>query len=263
MSKQDLPEELLSILPLDAGTLYMRDTEQYTDLPMSRKQELEQLARQGDEQAKQEIIESALRYIARVASFYYSAYGHFLSHDSYLDLVQIGNLAMLEAFELALHQADSINAYVRGTAKRLIRQYCLYRSGMITTPRNKNWILKAPRVESLDAVIVGTDLTYHDVVAALTKIEEEDEQDTASPSHKALDDRLHESVAALTEKQREVVVRHYGLDGKIPEPLHAISMRLGLNKSGAFARLKLALTKLRLELKDALGDLSDDEKGDH
>jgi RNA polymerase sigma factor (sigma-70 family) len=262
MFKQDLPEELLRLLPLDVVTLYTRDLQQYPDLPMVRKLELEQLARQGNEQAKHEIIESALRYTARVAAFYYSAYGHFLHHDSYLDLVQIANLAMLETFERAL-KADSINGYLRGTVKRVIRQHCLYRSGMIATPKHEEWIAKAPRIESLDAMIGETEWTYHDVVAAFTEVEEEDEQGTASRSHKALDDRLHQRVATLTEKQREVVVRHYGLDGEIPEPLYTISKRLGLGATGAFGRLKLALKKLRRELKDVQTDISDEEEASH
>jgi RNA polymerase sigma factor (sigma-70 family) len=249
MSKQDLPEELLRLLPLDAVALYARDLQQYHDLPMPRKLELEQLVRQGDEQAKHEIIESALRYTAHVAAFYYSAYGHFLHHDSYLDLVQIANLAMLESFERAL-KADSINGYLRGTVKRVIRHYCLYRSGMIRVPTHEEWIAKAPRVESLDAMIGDTEWTYHDVVAAFSEVEQEDQGRTASRFPKVLGDCLHQAIAGLTEKQREVVMRHYGLDQQVPEPLYAISKRLGLPSNGAWARLRLALKHLRRKLEE-------------
>ena len=165
---------------------------------------------------------------------------------------------MLEAFERAL-KADSINGYLRGTVKRAIRHYCLYRSGMIRVPTHEKWVAKAPRVESLDAMIGDTEWTYHDVVAAFSEVEQEDQEGTASRAHKVLDDRVRQAIAGLTEKQREVVMRHYGLDGEPPEPLYTISKRLGLPSNGAWARLRLALKNLRRELEE----FSDEVEASH
>jgi len=224
-------------------SLYLNDLKDFpSDLPLAQKEALEQLARQGDAQAKRELIESALRYVTRVAAFHASAYGPFLRHDSYLDLIQEGNLALVTTFERAM-QADSMSAYLRGTVKGVIRNYCLYKSGMFRLTNHAEELAKAPRCESLDAMIGDTELTYQDVVATLSDIE--DEQDTPSSSYTALYTPLHQALASLTEKQREVVTRHYGFDGQEPESLYAISKRLGIPANGAWNRLQLALKKLR------------------
>lgn len=224
-------------------SLYLNDLQSFpSDLPLAKKEELEQLARQGDEQAKRELIESALRYVARVAAFYASAYGSFLRHDSYLDLIQEGNLALVTTFERA-KKADSMSAYLRGTVKGVIRNYCLYKSGMIRIPNHPEQLANAPRCESLDAMIGDTELTYQDVVEAIST--GGDEQIVPSATHTALYTPLHQALTSLTEKQREVVTRHYGFDGQEPESLYAISKRLGLPANGAWSRLQLALKKLR------------------
>ncbi len=231
------------------SSLYFNDLQGFPDLPMSRKLELEHLARQGDEQAKRELIESALRYVAHVAAFYASAYGPFLRHDSYLDLVQEGNLALVEAFERAL-KAKSISGYLRGTAKIVIRRYCLYRSGLFRVPTHPEWIARAHSIESLDAMIGDTELKYSDVMAILSDIEE-DEQST-SHTYQALYDPLRQLLASsLTEKQREVVVRYYGFDGQEPETLYAISKRLGIASNAAWKRLQLVLKKLHRALEES------------
>lgn len=223
--------------------LYLHDLQAYPDLPIARKQELEELARQGDEQAKRELIESALRYTVRIAAFYAKAYGYLLKHDSFLDLVQEGNLALVRVFDKAL-TTESASAYIRGTVKVVIRQYCLYHSGMIRIPAHQAWIAKAPRIESMDAMIRDTELTYHDVLAAFSDIK--DERSTSATSYQALYGPLHQALDTLPPRQREVVIRHFGLDGQEPETLYAISKRWGLKSNNtAWDYLKIAIKKLR------------------
>ena len=58
----------------------------------SEERDLERRARLGDEQARQQLLESSLQYVARVAWRYLC----YVRQDDYLDLVSVGNLAVVE-----------------------------------------------------------------------------------------------------------------------------------------------------------------------
>jgi RNA polymerase sigma factor (sigma-70 family) len=212
---------------------------------------LEDRARRGEADAKQEMIKLTLRYISKVAATLFDAYGPYM-HDDYMDLVQEGNLVVVETLERALQTArkGGVIAYLCGTAKLRIRTYCMYKSGMINIHGNRAEVGKHI-VESLDAKIGGTELTYQDVVAAKSEIEEDAGQKTA-PFYQALYQPLREALDTLTEKQRYVVDRHYGLDGGEPETLLAISKRKGGASNAACRTLHFAKKKLRKKLEKAL-----------
>ena len=67
-------------------------------LTRSEESELVCRARNGDTQAKEALIQSCLGYVASVAYRYVC----YMQHDDYLDLVSVGNLAIVECFEKAL-----------------------------------------------------------------------------------------------------------------------------------------------------------------
>jgi len=99
-------------------------------LTASEERELEQLARLGDEQARQQLIESSLQYVASVAWRYVC----YVRQDDYPDLVSVGNMAVVEGIAKAL-TATRPGAYLRGMARHAIRRYCLARSSLIAKQR--------------------------------------------------------------------------------------------------------------------------------
>jgi len=99
-------------------------------LTASEERELEQLARLGDEQARQQLIESSLQYVASVAWRYVC----YVRLDDYPDLVSVGNMAVVEGIAKAL-TATRPGAYLRGMARHAIRRYCLARSSLIAKQR--------------------------------------------------------------------------------------------------------------------------------
>ena len=96
----------------------------------SEERDLEQRARLGDEQARQQLIESSLQYVARVAWRYVC----YVRQDDYLDLVSVGNMAVVEGIAKALTAAKP-GAYLRGLARHAIRRYCLARSSLVSKQR--------------------------------------------------------------------------------------------------------------------------------
>ncbi len=99
-------------------------------LTASEERDLEQRVRLGDEQARQQLIESSLQYVASVAWRYVC----YVRQDDYLDLVSVGNMAVVEGIAKAL-MATRPGAYLRGMARHAIRRYCLARSSLIGKQR--------------------------------------------------------------------------------------------------------------------------------
>jgi hypothetical protein len=92
----------------------------------SEERDLEQRARLGDEQARQLLIESSLQYVARIAWRYLC----YVRQDDYLDLVSVGNLAVVEGITKALTTTKPC-AYLRAVAWYAIRRYSLAHSSLV------------------------------------------------------------------------------------------------------------------------------------
>lgn len=202
-------------------------------LTRSEERELVRRARSGDKQAKDELIQSCLRYVAFVAS----RYARLLEHDDYLDVVSVGNMAIVECLEKAL-RVDNPVAYLYGVAKMAIKLYCFTHSQLITQQRGKPFVW----VDSLDAPLGNSKSCYADFLAA-PALEGQIKQSDFT--------RLYEAINAITPKQRYVILRFFGLDGDAPEPLAAISRRLSTTNPKvtiARNRYNMAIRSLRRKL---------------
>jgi hypothetical protein len=96
----------------------------------SEERDLEQRARLGDEKARQLLIESSLQYVARIAWRYLC----YVRQDDYLDLVSVGNLAVVEGIAKALTTTKPC-AYLRAVAWYAIRRYSLAHSSLVSKQR--------------------------------------------------------------------------------------------------------------------------------
>jgi DNA-directed RNA polymerase sigma subunit (sigma70/sigma32) len=202
-------------------------------LTRSQECELVRRARLGDRQAKDELIQSCLRYVTFIAS----RYTCYVQHDDYLDLVSIGNMAIVECFEKALTVANPV-AYLHGAVKIAVRAYCYKHSHLITKQRGKPLVW----VDSLDAPRGDSQACYADFLAAPTQ----------QPEGKPTDfSRLYQAISTLTPKQRFVIMRYFGLDGDAPESIAAISRRLSTANpkvTVARNRYNMAIRNLRRQL---------------
>jgi DNA-directed RNA polymerase sigma subunit (sigma70/sigma32) len=190
-------------------------------------------ARQGDKQAREALLHSCLRYVACITS----RYSCYLEHEEYLDLVSIGNLAIVERLDKALTVENPV-AYLYGVAKLAIRSYCYTHSQLITQVRGKPMVW----TDSLDAPLSNGNGCLADCLAAP---EQESEQEQPCYS------QLYDVIKALTPKQQYVIVRFYGLDGEAPESIASISRRLSQgNPKVTIARNRYnnAISSLRRKL---------------
>jgi hypothetical protein len=99
-------------------------------LTEGEERDLEQRARLGDEQARRLLIESSLQYVARIAWRYLC----YMRQDDYLELVSVGNLAVVEGIAKALRAVRPC-AYLRAVAWYAIRRYSLAHSNLTSRQR--------------------------------------------------------------------------------------------------------------------------------
>lgn len=170
--------------------------------------ELVRRARLGDEQAKEALLHNCLRYIASVTS----RYSCYLEHEEYLDLVSIGNLAIVERLEKALTVENPV-AYLYGVAKLAIRSYCYTHSQLITQVRGRPMVW----TDSLDAPLCNGKGCLADTLVAPKQAPKREQSEFA---------KLYAVIDTLTPKQQYVILRFYGLDGDAPESMASISRRL-------------------------------------
>jgi DNA-directed RNA polymerase sigma subunit (sigma70/sigma32) len=187
---------------------YLSEIARLPVLSRAEEAELVHRARLGERQAKEALLHSCLRYVAYVTS----RYSCYLQHEEYLDLVSVGNLAIVECLEKAL-TVDNPVAYLYGVAKLAIRSYCYTHSQLITQVRGKPYVW----VDSLDAPLCNRQGCLTDLLVAPGQAPQQEQSDFT---------RLYAAINALTPKQQYVIVRYYGLDGDAPESIASISRRL-------------------------------------
>jgi RNA polymerase nonessential primary-like sigma factor len=115
---------------LNSYQQYRSEVSSLPRLTASEERDLEQRARQGDEQARKQLIESSLQYVTRIAWRYVC----YVRQDDYPDLVSVGNMAIVEGIEKAMTAAKP-GAYLRWLARSAIRRYCFARSPLVTRQR--------------------------------------------------------------------------------------------------------------------------------
>src|SRR5260370_38333091 len=136
--------------------LYRREVRVLPVLTRVEEQDIVRGARKGDADARTALIQSCLNYVGFMAAWH----ARYVYHDEYLDLVGIGNVAVVEHVDEALTRENPC-AYLRGCAKFAIIYYCFNRSSLIPTP----WQAKQKiYVASLDTAMYANTVPEEPVV---------------------------------------------------------------------------------------------------
>lgn len=195
--------------------------------PLSAKQEQEYLSRmsQGDEEARQKLIEHNLRLVAHIVKKYYGV------SDEQDDLVSIGTIGLIKAINT--YKPDK-NIKLSSYASRCIENEILmcFRSA-------KKSAQDVSLNETIDTDKDGNQLTLLDILAV--------EDDILDNLDKKLNTRklgqfMREE---LTEREFQILVMRYGLDGKKPVTQKEIAGMLDISRSYVSRIETKALKKLR------------------
>lgn len=195
--------------------------------PLSEKKEREYLSRmsEGDEQARQILIEHNLRLVAHIVKKYH------VSDDERDDLVSIGTIGLIKAVNT--FKPDK-NIRLSSYASRCIENEILmhFRSA-------KKSAQDVSLSETIDTDKDGNQLTLLDILAV-----EDDILDNLD--RKLNTQKLGQYIKdELTEREQRVIVMRYGLDGSKPATQKDIAKLMNISRSYVSRIETKALKKLR------------------
>ena len=244
----DLTKELLT-----SRELYEYELSLVPQLSKAEQRIAVEAARCGDEDAKEALIGDLLHFVAFRAGRLVRAYMH---EQEYLDVVQVGNLAVVNAFDKTLATTQDPVTYLAAVARQKMVAYCVYYSKLIRLPDQKDRYhgpIYTPSLEEMLAFrnaeddsaawLEAPDNPLEEVIASLEPEEETGFNVAYGP--------LAEALGTLTQKERESIENLYGLGAYGEETVGEMSKRIGINHSTLSATRSRALSKLRAYLKRA------------
>lgn len=197
--------------------------------PLSSKREAELLIlkEQGDEIAKNELIEHNLRLVAHVVKKYYTA-------DDQDDLISIGTIGLIKA----------VNTFKSDKKIRLATYAarCIENEILMHFRNNKKYAQDVYISDPIDTDKNGNTLTLIDIIADEGNIE--DEIDTKIKIQK-LRGILN---GTLDEREMQIINMRYGLGGENEQTQREIAKKLGISRSYVSRIETAALEKLRNKL---------------
>ena len=193
---------------------------------------LEEMA-QGNQAARQKLIEHNLRLVAHIIKKYYA------SQNDQEDLISIGTIGLIKAIDtFDPRKGIRLSSYASRCIENEILMF--FRSG-------KKSAQDVSLNEPIDTDKDGNTLTILDTMAV-------DDTIIDSIDVKIKSERLYRYLqSALTPREREVVCRRYGLCGFTPQPQRVVAKRLGISRSYISRIEKKALEKLRQEFEEQGG----------
>ena len=202
--QEPLPDHLLT-----SDQQYHADIARYTPLGRlsdEQKQTLAERARQGNQQARAEMIHCLLHAVECFAIKYFLAHSWQSARLECAELIAVGNEALCASLDRALVK-DHPYAYMLTVTYNTIRAYALTYRSLITIPSGtaaKGVV--APPTESLDAPLsVENITTLADLLA--------EPQQSYTPAEAGDETPLHQAIEDLPLPLRTVVSQLYGFGG--------------------------------------------------
>lgn len=192
--------------------------------PAEEREYLERCA-QGDLEARNILVEHNLRLVAHIVKKYYAQTG---DQD---DLISIGTIGLIKG--ISTFKKDK-NVRLATYASRCIENEILmyFRS-------QRKLQGEVSLADTLEAAGEGGSLSLMDVIAVDdTMLEDLDTRDACQKVRLCVD-------SCLTERERTVIVRRYGLDGHPAQTQREIAQQCGISRSYVSRIEKRALEKLQ------------------
>lgn len=195
--------------------------------PLSAARERECLKRiaEGDQSARDELIEHNLRLVVHIIKKYYS---NVQDQD---DLISIGTIGLIKA--VSTFNCD------KGTRFATYASRCIENEILMNFRSKKKTAQDVYLFDPIDTDKDGNALTLLDIMADEKSMVEEIEA-------KLRAQKLRKLVAELPdEREKEIIVLRYGLSGEEPLTQRIVAQKLGISRSYVSRIEKKALERLR------------------
>ena len=252
--------ESLAGMTADTLQLFLNEIGRHPLLTAAQEVELAKRIERGDEQAKEQMINSNLRLVVSIAKRYQ---GHGLS---LLDLIQEGIIGLIRAAEkFDWRKGFKFSTYATWWIKQAVQRGVANKSRTIRIPvhivereqkmarAERELVLQLERTPTDEEVAVKTKLALKHVkevrtaartVASLDKPVGDDSdtafgdlvaQEAGNVEEEVVlalgDDALHRAIKTLPEREQLVIKLRYGLDGdQDPKSLEEIGRRMGITR---------------------------------
>lgn len=209
--------------------IYYREIRKYHPLPPALEQRLTILIQQGDEQARQTLIEHNLRLVTHIAKTYYHP------KVELMDLIQEGNLGLIEAVdrfnpEMGLRFSTFAVWWIR---KRILRY--LGRSEDLVR-------LDTPiKGEEGEALCLGDTIMDEETILGGPACEGQDTQLEQEESRQQMLKRIER----LSKREKEVLMMLYGVTEERALTPQEVAERLGVSIRRFYHIRDRALKKLK------------------
>ena len=181
--------------------------------------------KKGDDKARGELIVHNLRLVSHIVRKYYS------TAKNQDDLVSVGTIGLVKA-------VDSFDRK-NGARFATYASRCIQNEILMYFRSQKKQSNEVSINETIDVDKDGNPLTYIDVISVTDTTDEE--IDRFMLTEKALS--LVKNT--LTEREREIIVRRFGLGGRRPMTQREIAETMGISRSYVSRIENAALEKLR------------------
>lgn len=203
--------------------------------PPTREEELKLLLakEQGDERARGELIERNLRLVVYIARRFDN------TGVNIEDLISIGTIGLIKAVETF--------QISKGIKLATYSSRCIENEILMHLRKIANQKTELSFDEPLNTDWDGNELLLSDVLGT--------ESDLVMRPIEADVDRqlLHQSIARLGERERQIVTMRYGLDGKPERTQKEVAETLGISQSYISRLEKRIISRLKKEMLRLLG----------
>lgn len=209
--------------------LYYRDISKFSPLIEEEEQQLIILVGQGDEQARKTLIESHLLLVTKIARQYRQP------NIELLDLIQEGNLALIEAVDrFSPELGTRFSTFVVWRIHKAIQKFIGINNNLL----------------SLETPILDEDGQMRFLSDSIV----DEENIMGSPSCETVDftmeqreiiELLQHRMAKLSTKERKILEMLYGIDGQKPKSIYEVASTLGICRQRLQRIVKKAMRRLK------------------
>ena len=253
------PQPIVYETTTDALQLFLREAGRHALLTAAQEVELSKRIERGDLDAKQRMIQSNLRLVVSIAKNYRN------QGLPFLDLIQEGTLGLIRAVEkFDWRRGHKFSTYATWWIRQAVARALADKARTIRMPvhiverlkkmnrAERNLPTQLGREPSLEEIAEEASLPIHqarqvrDAARAATSLDQPvgDQEDAVLGDFVAGDGPLPEeqvelslrsqalqhALAALSERERQILVLRYGLDDDEPKTLDEIGRGLGVTR---------------------------------